>query len=66
MSLAGTLGRASKFFALYAFTQSDALDQTAFLQLSMSCKKMARVLGKTKPGTHTNRPMKTPTTLILP
>lgn len=44
MPLAGTVGRASKFFALYAFTQSDALDQLAFLQLSMACRKMARLL----------------------
>ena len=44
MPLAGTVGRASKFFALYAFAQSDALDQVAFLQLSMACRKMARLL----------------------
>lgn len=44
MSFAGTLGRANKFFKRYALTQSDDLDREAFLQLSMACGNMARVL----------------------
>lgn len=44
MSLAGTLGRASKLLALHALIQAEGLDKLGFLQLSIACRKMARVL----------------------
>lgn len=44
MSLAGILGRASEFFAIYGLTQSEGLNKTALLQLSVACQRMARGL----------------------